>query len=237
MDEQVKTETEEHIEIEMQITDETKQAFGLCKASDVDEEERTVVAVISTDSIDRDGEVLNPKGMNADNFRKNPVVLWSHENWTPPIGKALWLKRKGNQIIAKVKFAATERAEEVWQLFKGGFLNAFSVGFKPKEGRRPTPDDIKASPALADARFIFTKWELLEFSPVAIPANPDALAQAIKSKSVNVSDELIKAMDIELTEEIPFEEIKIPVSEIAPKKAMKVEICDVKPIIDVAVIG
>jgi phage head maturation protease len=192
---------QELIECEYKFDGETKQSFGLCKATDINEEERSVIAVISTDSIDRDNEVLVPKGMDAEDFRKNPVVPWSHNTFQPPIGKALWIKQGRKRITAKVKFATTELAEEVWQLFKGGFLNAFSVGFIPKEGRRPTPDDIKANPLLAECRFMFTKWMLTEFSPVTVPANAEALAIAVKSKSITISDELKECLHVEEIED------------------------------------
>jgi HK97 family phage prohead protease len=158
------------------------------KISAVNEDERTVTAVISSDAIDRDREVLMPKGMDADNFSKNPVVLWAHDSGSPPIGKALWVKQKGKRITAKVQFATSEFASEIWELFKGKFLTAFSVGFIPKDGHSPTPADIKRNPMLADARFIITEWELLEFSAVPVPANPEALMQAVKSKSLTLSD-------------------------------------------------
>jgi hypothetical protein len=209
---------EDHIEIEFKMDGEAKVSSGLCKATDINEEERSVVAVISTDSVDRDSEVLIPKGMESENFEKNPVVPWSHRSDQPPVGKALW---------------TTERAEEIWQLFKGGFLNAFSVGFRPKEGRRPTPDDIKSNPLLADARFLFTKWELLEFSPVTVPANPDAIAQAIKSKALNLSDSMIEELHIKVDEIEEEQEILLPIKEISRK--MNVEI-QVEPVFNVEVI-
>ena len=211
---------EELIECEYKFDGESKESFGLCKATDINEEERSVIAVISTDSVDRDNEVLVPKGMDAESFRKNPVIPWSHMTFDPPIGKALWVKRGIKRITAKVKFATTERAEEVWQLFKGGFLNAFSVGFKPLDGRRPTPDDIKANTNLANARFMFTKWELLEFSPVTVPANAEALALAVKSKSIKLSNELIECLHVE---EIEEDEILLCASDLK-EKAINVEI-------------
>jgi phage head maturation protease len=56
-------------------------------------------------------------------------------------------------------------------------LNAVSVGFIPKE----------ASP-LEEGGMEITEWELLEFSAVSVPANQDALAQAVKSFGINEND-------------------------------------------------
>jgi HK97 family phage prohead protease len=178
-----------------------------CKSEETDED-RTVLAVISSDRVDRDGEILLPEGANTKEYAKNPVILWNHDAYQPPIGKALWVKRKGNQLTAKIKFAATEMAETVWQLFKGGFLNAFSIRFRPMDGRAPTPEDIKANPSWKSARFVFTKWELLEASPVTIPANPDALAMAVKSKQFKDNDRVARMFQIDMDEEEILFEIK-----------------------------
>jgi len=178
-----------------------KQEKMICnnglQVKDIDSEERSVTAVISTDVVDRDNEVLVPKGADIESFTKNPVIPWSHNTLEPPIGKALWIKKNRNRLTAKVKFAATQKAEEVWQLFKQGFLKAFSVGFIPKEGHEPTPDEVRKKPEWANARFIFDKWELLEFSPVTVPANPEALATAVKSADITLSDELKEELKIE----------------------------------------
>jgi len=158
----------------------------------IDADERTVTAIISTGSVDRDGEVLMPSGIQVENFMKSPVVLWAHDYQDTPIGKAMWVTKGTKRITAKLKFAETEKAEEVYQLFKDGFLNAFSVGFNPLSGGRPTTDEVKAKPELAEAGWIYRKWELLEFSAVPVPANPEALSLAVKSHKLELSDETLK---------------------------------------------
>jgi|TARA_R100000501_G_C2604410_1_gene100613 HK97 family phage prohead protease len=165
-----------------------------------DADEGTVTAIISTSAIDRDKEILLPKGVNLDNFLKNPVVLFGHDFNETPIGKALWVTKGTKNIKAKVKFADTEKGSEVFNLFKGGFLNAFSVGFRATKGHLPTPDEIKKKPEWAEANWVFDEWELLEFSAVPVPANPEALALAVKSKEVSVSKELGNELDIDIEE-------------------------------------
>ena len=99
----------------------------------IDEKEKTLTAYVSTKARDRMDEVLEPKGAELKAFRKNPVVLFGHDYNAPPIGKALWTKADERGIISKVKFANTEFANEVFELYKDGFMNAFSVGFIPKD--------------------------------------------------------------------------------------------------------
>lgn len=173
--------------------------------AEVDDDERTVTAVISTSAVDREKEVLLPKGADFEQYEKNPVVLWAHDYREPPIGRALWIKNTRKNITAKVKFAETEKADEVYQLFRGKFLNAFSVGFLPAEdgSHPPTPDEVKKNPDWAEARRIYDKWELLEFSAVPVPANPEALATAVKSKELAISKETQDELGIE-DEEITY---------------------------------
>lgn len=171
--------------------------------TEVDDDERTVTAVISTSAVDREHEVLLPKGADFKQYLKNPVVLWAHDYRGVPIGRTLWIKThpKTNpkEIRAQVKFAETEKAEEIYQLFKGGFLNAFSVGFLPAEdgSHPPTPDEVKKNPDWAAAKRIYDKWELLEYSPVPVPANPEALATAVKSKGIELSQETQDELGVE----------------------------------------
>lgn len=153
----------------------------------IDEKETTLTAFISTNARDRMDEVLDPLGVDLKNFNKNPVVLWAHQYDQPPIGKALWTKREGDTgILSKVKFAPTPFAQEIFQLYKGGFLKAFSVGFIPKEHE---DGDGEKTP-----RRIYKKWEMLEYSAVPVPANPEALALAMQN-GILTNELIIKAME------------------------------------------
>lgn len=162
----------------------------------------TVTGVIVSDAVDRDGEVIIPKGVNLGEFRKNPVVLFGHDRHSPPIGKAEWIKFKKNinSIVAKVIFADTDMGKEIFNLFKGGFMKAFSVGFNPfSKGcdfGRPTDDEIKERSDLKNVSTIFRKIDMVEFSAVPIPANPEALAFAV-GKGLKISDRLAEEFGID----------------------------------------
>ena len=152
----------------------------------------TMVAAISTDAVDRMGEVLDPTGVDLKNYKANPVVLWAHDYERPPIAKAQWVKRDGKVILSKLKFAPTEFAQEIKMLYEQKFMNTFSVGFIPKEW---VDGDGDKSP-----RRKYTSWELLEYSAVPVPANPEALAMAMKKG-------LIKSAEMKaLIKEPPLQE-------------------------------
>lgn len=128
---------------------------------------------ISTRGRDRHGDILEPGGAQVASFLKNPVVLWAHEYRSLPIGRATALTREGEALKADVIFAGTPFAREVYGLYAGGFLKGWSVGFLPLEWE-----------VMEDAQGRFNgyhvkSWELMELSAVPVPANPEALTEAL----------------------------------------------------------
>lgn len=122
--------------------------------------------IASTESKDRDGEIIKQEGWNLKNFKDNPVILASHNYQEFPIGKALGIKVEEGKLKFQMKLtSATERGKEAIALVKEGILKSFSVGFIPRERDE---EDQK----------IITKAELLEISLVSVPANPEAIVTA-----------------------------------------------------------
>ena len=159
------------------------------KASDK-EEDRTVTVIGSTGDVDRDKDIIDIKGMDTKNYKNNPVILWSHDSSLPPIGKAESVVKSKDGLKFKIKFAEPEinaQADTIFKLFKGGYLNAFSVGF--------APDWEMASYNEKRGGFDFPKSELLELSAVNVPANQNALIQ--RSVEDGIIDE-IEAKDFEI---------------------------------------
>ena len=154
----------------------------------IDEKEKTITAYVSTDARDRMDESVSPDGVDLSRYRKNPVVLWAHDYSTPPIGKSVWIKKDGNGLISKMQFADTPFAQEIFSLYKGGFMKAFSIGFIPKETEQ---GDGEKKP-----RWTYKKSELLEYSAVPVPANPEALMMAVK-QGILVSDDVKKSLNYE----------------------------------------
>ena len=143
---------------------------------------RTVIATISTDGVDRQGEVVLPKGLMKKNYSGNPVVMSNHDYQTLPIGVCEWIKpdsRDARSLIAKYKITdKTEMGRDVWALMSDDppVLRAHSIGFQVYEASPPTPEELEQRPEWKAAKSVIRKWEMLEFSVVGIPANPDCLA-------------------------------------------------------------
>lgn len=168
--------------------------------------ERAVEGYVSTRDVDRDKEVLDPAGVVLDAYKQNPVVLWAHDYSQPPIAKAEWIRADDYGVKSRRVYAETERGEEVWQLIKGGFLRTTSVGFLPlKRVWKGEPEwsgvverlNTKWGTDLekAGAEVITTKWAMLEYSDVPVPANPYALNTAV-GKGLIISEELQRALGV-----------------------------------------
>jgi len=170
------------------------------KASDlqVDVDSREVVATISTATIDRDREIVLPRGLVKKAYQGNPVVLYGHDHEQLPIGTTRWIKAQDNRLVAKYYVSdKTQFAQDVFGLLQDGVLRAHSIGADVLEASAPTPREIKANPDWAEARNVWRKWELLEFSVCAVPVNPEALALAVaKGYSKETFAKLGKAFSV-----------------------------------------
>lgn len=126
--------------------------------------EGVLEAVITTSSLDRHGENIITSGIDTTNYMaKNPVVLYGHDYFGLPIGKAIKLTEQKNKIKAQFKLAIDKYdfANTVYEMVKEGYLNAVSIGGLVKKWSE-------------DYRTI-EEMEMVEFSIVSIPANSDAM--------------------------------------------------------------
>lgn len=161
---------------------------------EINENDRSFSAVASTGEVDRDGDILEPKGWKLKNFRKNPVIMFAHDYRAIPIAKATEVKIEDGQLKFRPKFRESEFADEVFQAYKGGFMRAFSVGFIPlkrQDIEEDGEDDEKGGEILRRRGSRFTSQELLEISAVPVPALPSALMergyQDVVAKSFGIS--------------------------------------------------
>jgi HK97 family phage prohead protease len=136
-------------------------------------QEMRLRVTITTRGQDRHGDILEPGGAQVASFLKNPVVLWAHEHRSLPIGRVTSLGREGEALKAEVVFAETPFSREVYGLYASGFLKAWSVGFLPLEW------EVLEDEAGRFKGYHVRSWELVELSAVPVPANPEALTEAL----------------------------------------------------------
>ena len=120
---------------------------------------------------------LDFDGLSTENYARNPVVMWAHDvsGRSPsgglPIGRTLRLqKREGGRLVVDFEFLSDDPfAGRVRNAWDRGFLRAASISWLPLAG----------GPTL-EGRWRDERSELLEWSIVPVPADPDALRQAHK---------------------------------------------------------
>lgn len=179
--------------------------------ADIQQKDGKIYGIASSAVEDRQGEVVAVDGWDLKNFKNAPRLLWAHDHTEPAIGKVTKTWYEGTGRSKKLMFEAvfqdiTEKARAISQLVKEGFINTFSVGFKPLE---------------IDGNTI-TKSELLEISVVNVPANPQAMLLAYKSlKTAGIDDEVIQKVGIKPDEkDTLIEELK---QELATTKELAVK--------------
>lgn len=165
----------------------------------VNMEAREVTIAYSTESVDRDGDIIRQRGIDLKAFRKNPVVLFAHGGsrfgGSPegqlPIARAMKLFRSEDNLksLAVDRFTEPDLnplGDTVFRMLtnKPAFLNAASIGFRPVKVERREEDDSDGSLFWAPTDFI--KTEKLEHSIVPVPANPEAL-QGAKSVGIDLA--------------------------------------------------
>ena len=173
--------------------------FTIVEKKEINEEERSIVAWGSKAIIDRDKELIKGDAWDLTSFRKNPVLMLSHDYRQPPIGRVLWTKTSKEGLRFKAQFAKTQLADEIYGLYKDGIMKAFSVGFIPKKW-----EDIPEEKGNNEKpKRIYTDVELLEISCVSVPSCPDALIDAysngkIKTKALGEEiEKIIELVDVE----------------------------------------
>lgn len=164
-----------------------------------DEKKRILRFVISTEDVGRDGDIIRVAGWDFAPFRKNPVWLWGHERWTPPIGRVTELVKDvpNLRVEASVQFMDAEMdpfADLVYRMHRARFLRGTSVSWIPKKVTRPD-DDMRKELKLGPWGVIHEKAELLEASSVTVPADRKALLKSVGEGAVRG---LLGPRDVEL---------------------------------------
>jgi hypothetical protein len=144
------------------------------KLKSIDEANLSIDFVISSAMLDRDNDTINPRGWKLDAYLQNPVVLWAHDQRVPPVARAENTRMDGDLLVSTAIYTPQDLNPfgfMIFRMYVGRFLNAASVGFKPIEY-------VMRSGSETDWGVDYSSQELLEWSNVGVPSNPQALARA-----------------------------------------------------------
>lgn len=142
-----------------------KQFSGKVKEA----EDGMLMALVNSGEEDRHGDVLDMKGLDTKKYMTNPILAYAHDYSMPSVGRTEKLvKTKDGKLKALFRFATdiTDYAlpRILDELYRKQYQFAFSIGFIPKE--------VEGN--------VYTKAEMIEFSPVLIGADDKALLLAMQ---------------------------------------------------------
>ncbi|MCH8205972.1 MAG: hypothetical protein IH956_03105 [Chloroflexi bacterium] len=132
------------------------------------------VTIAANESVRQPPE-LDFDGLSTENYARNPVVMWAHDSVgrSPsgglPIGRTLSIaKTPGGRIVADFEFLDEDPfAQRVKNAWDKGFLQAASISWVPLE-----------SVPVEGGRWRDVRADLLEWSIVSVPADPEALRES-----------------------------------------------------------
>lgn len=145
----------------------TKQAYlrGYVQRADGDVGEGPMRIVAATGGRKADGLDLKMDNVDLDRFNRNPVIMYGHRYFGRedlPIGRSDETWVDGDKLMMDVTFDQNDEfAQSVERKYRGGFLNAFSIGFDPHN--------------IDDETGVPESWELFETSSVPLPLDPNAV--------------------------------------------------------------
>lgn len=150
------------------------RAFGVIEFRAVDDEQRIIEGLASTDALDDFGTVLEPKGAR---FTLPIPLLWQHDK-NSPVGEVISADVNSKRIKVRAQIRKIpepgplkDAVDRAWQAVKHRLVRGFSVGFMAAEG------------GMKGNRFVEWKWK--ELSLVTIPANENATIQIVRSSAAS----------------------------------------------------
>jgi hypothetical protein len=161
------------------------------------EETRVIPFVLSTAARDRHHSILNQDGWVLDSYRGNPIVGYNHNLYgdmcNPPDPDDVIAKSPQIDVeeLASVKalvgypvFETADlnlKADKIFRKLLLGTLNASSVGFLEVGAGQWGVNEEAAGHD--NETYYFQGQELLEFSIVNIPSNPQALVKSMRTQT------------------------------------------------------
>lgn len=152
-------------------------------------------------NIDRAGDMILP-GAFADDlprFMSEGVVCWQHD-WADPIGTPVEAREDSFGLWTKSRISKTSRGVDAMTLIRDGVIKKMSIGYRVQDYEAVNRSGLLAylaTTTLEESRkagivsafdemtfsslFLLKKIKLYEYSPVSVPANPNAIITDAKS--------------------------------------------------------
>lgn len=128
--------------------------------------------ILHDESVNSYGFRMLTSGADLVEFKKNPVMLYNHDDWDMPIGRWENIRIEDNKILAEAVFDLKDpKAARIAQKVEDGFIRACSIGAWVQEC---SSDESLRIPGQVGETVV--RWSAREASICNIPANHNALA-------------------------------------------------------------
>ncbi|WP_306049195.1 HK97 family phage prohead protease [Oceaniradius stylonematis] len=155
------------------------------------DENRSARFVMSTEEPDSYRDIVVQEGISLERFANNPIALFGHMSWQPPIGSWSDIKfvrgkpKRTEGTLTFTKEGVDDTADRVARHVEAGTLRAVSIGFMPTKIERITDDEDRWT-----GGYRFHECELFECSVVTVPAVANALVKGHEGEQI-VTPEII----------------------------------------------
>lgn len=154
-------------------------------------------------NIDRTGDMILPGAFTdtLPEFLKEGVVCWQHD-WSTPIGQPLEAYEDSYGLMTKSRISNTTTGRDCMTLIRDGVIKKMSIGYRVQDYEwvdragllswlgSSKLDETKQISILTQfdgmglsELFLLKRIKLFEYSPVSIPANPNAVITGAKGLS------------------------------------------------------
>lgn len=156
--------------------------FSAIAEMELDVSERCDISTITSKSVDAQGDIIMPDGLDWTYWQeRGSPVHFAHN--AIRVGRALWVKAKGDRWIAKTKYDSAPKGWDkskpwlcdiVFDAVKKGTLPGKSITVLPTEEQEPNAEQRDLG-----AKRIISKGLVSEFSVCRAPVNQDAMVEEI----------------------------------------------------------
>lgn len=156
----------------------------LVPEAEVRTDARKMVAhvVVSTPTLDRERDVMVPRGCRTKSHQKNPIVLLNHQKNLPGIARTVdpdgnYTVRVTDEDVRASNYfdQGSKMAVQAFRAVESGALGGISPGFLTVPN---CVHKVKAKDGYEAA--MYSEWDLLEISHCPIGMNPDAIVLAVE---------------------------------------------------------
>jgi hypothetical protein len=170
-------------------------------------EKRVIERITTTESVDRDGDIVRVKGIDNKEFRMEPVVLFAHDKYNYPIGKSLkeWIDNvingwKSWDIYLDNDIDTTGRSDLTFRMVQSGAMRGASIGFIAVTPKYDHTEEERKKIGLGKYGIEYLKIRKVEHSACVVPANQEALAASLKSLDSKILKGALTKSDLDTME-------------------------------------